>query len=133
VLSKLGEDLFEIQVGSLRMRARAADVEGIERPEVGREKKKLTAEAQRPQRLAETELQVRGLRVEEALEKVDKFLDDAVLAGHAEVRIVHGIGTGALKKALAAFLAEHPHVESTHEAGSEQGGSGVTLVTLKRN
>ena len=73
------------------------------------------------------------IRVEEALEKVDKFLDEAALAGRAEVRIVHGIGTGALKKALAEFLAGHPHVESTREAEREHGGAGVTLVTIRRN
>ena len=78
-------------------------------------------------------MHVRGLRVEEALERVDKFLDEAVLAGHAEVRIVHGIGKGALKKALGEFLAEHPHVESSREAEREHGGAGVTVVELKRN
>ena len=70
--------------------------------------------------------------MEEALEKADKFLDEAVLAGHREVRIVHGVGTGALKKALAEFLTEHPHVESTHEAEREHGGMGVTVAVLRR-
>ncbi|MGH9805011.1 MAG: endonuclease MutS2 [Candidatus Acidiferrales bacterium] len=134
VLSKLGEDLLEVQVGSLRMRARAADVEEIEKqkPEATG-KKTFTAETQRAQRRTEAELHVRGMRVEEALERVDKFLDQAVLAGHAEVRIVHGIGTGALKKALTEFLAAHPHVESTREAEREHGGAGATVAVLRRS
>jgi len=91
-----------------------------------------TAETQRSQSAGAAELHVRGLRVEEALERVDKFLDEAVLAGHAEVRIVHGIGKGALKKALAEFLESHPHVESTREAEPAHGGTGVTIISLKR-
>ena len=147
VLTKLGDDLLEVQVGSLRMRARAADVEEIESAEKSKAKlgvqRASTAEArlrqgyggqaQRSQRTTEPELHVRGLRVEEALERVDKFLDQAVLAGHAEVRIVHGIGTGALKKALTEFLASHPHVESAREAEREHGGAGAMVVILRKS
>ncbi len=136
VLTKLDRDLFEVQIGSLRMKAKADDVESIEREKKAKASISVqttsTAEAQSSQRTPTTaELHVRGLRVEEALEKVDKFLDEAALAGRAEVRIVHGIGTGALKKALAEFLAGHPHVESTREAEREHGGAGVTLVKLR--
>jgi len=127
VLNKLGEDLFEVQVGSLRMRAKAADVETVER-EKATKTQSLKIEGVKARGTAE--LHVRGLHVEEALERVDKFLDEAVLTGHAEVRIVHGIGTGTLKKALTEFLAAHPHVESFREAEREHGGAGVTIVTL---
>lgn len=130
ILSKLGADTVEVQIGSLRMRARADDIEAVETASPETRKAKL---ATRPAGPTPSELQVRGLRVEEALEKVDKFLDEAALAGHAEVRIVHGIGKGALKKALAEFLAGHPHVESTREAERQHGGAGVTIVEIKRN
>ncbi|HXE74920.1 MAG TPA: endonuclease MutS2 [Candidatus Xenobia bacterium] len=136
ILAKLGEDSFEAQIGSLRMRAKADDVESVEKEKQAKASVTVqatpTAEAQRPQRTSTAELQVRGMRVEEALEKADKFLDEAVLAGHREVRIVHGLGTGALKKALAEFLAQHPHVESTREAEREHGGGGVTVAELRR-
>jgi DNA mismatch repair protein MutS2 len=116
------------------MRARAADVEDIEKQKAEQTRKKaFTTEAQRAQRLTETDLHVRGMRVEEALERADKFLDEAVLAGHAEVRIVHGIGTGALKKALTEFLAAHPHVESSREAEREHGGAGAMVITLRKS
>ena len=136
ILSKLGAQSIEVQVGSLRMRVSADDIEEVETEKEKRPPKitvrtEPTAETQRSQRTAVAELHVRGLRVEEALEKVDKFLDEAVLAGHAEVRIVHGIGKGAIKKALGEFLASHPHVESSREAEPEHGGAGVTLVTLR--
>jgi DNA mismatch repair protein MutS2 len=136
VLTKLDSDLFEVQIGSLRMKTKAGDVESIEKEKQAKAtivvQRTSTAETQSAQRTATVELQVRGLRVEEALEKVDKFLDEAALAGQAEVRIVHGIGTGALKKALAEFLAGHTHVESIHEAEREHGGAGVTVATLRR-
>jgi len=136
VLSKLDENLFEVQIGSLRMKAKAGDVESVEKGKQTKVEvtvqKTSTTEAQGAPRTAIAELHVRGFRVEEALEKVDKFLDESVLAGHAEVRIIHGIGTGALKKALAEFLAQHPHVESTREAEREHGGPGVTVVSLRR-
>ncbi|MGH9804226.1 MAG: endonuclease MutS2, partial [Candidatus Acidiferrales bacterium] len=145
ILSKLDDDLFEVQIGSLRMKAKSGDVESVEKEKKPKASVSVqtapTAVApfdsaqgkQSSQRTATAELHVRGLRVEEALEKVDKFLDESVLAGQAEVRIVHGIGTGALKKALAEFLATHPHVESIREAEREHGGAGVTAVTIKRN
>ena len=144
VLSKTGADTAEVQVGSLRMRVRADDVEAVE-TEKGKRAGKVTVQKtstaetsldftrgkQSAQRMGVPELHVRGLRVEEAREKVDKFLDDAVLGGQSEVCIVHGIGSGALKKALAEFLAEHPHVASIKEAEREHGGAGVTVVTLQ--
>jgi len=74
---------------------------------------------------------VRGMRVEEALSTVDKFLDQAALSGAREVRIVHGIGRGALKKAIGEFLVDHPHVESSREAEQEHGGAGATIVALR--
>lgn len=132
ILSKLGAESVEVQVGSLRMRVGADDVEEVEaeaKPRGGVKLERSKVEESQSQRVAE--LHVRGLRVEEALEKVDKFLDEAVLAGHAEVRIVHGIGKGTLKKALAEFLASHPHVESTREAEREHGGAGATFALLK--
>jgi DNA mismatch repair protein MutS2 len=77
-----------------------------------------------------TEIDVRGMRVEEALDAVDKFLDDAVLLGLQEVRIIHGVGTGALRKGLGSFLQEHPHVRMAKVGDAEQANPGVTLVTL---
>jgi len=77
------------------------------------------------------EIRLLGLRVDEALERVDKFLDDASLAGLAAVRLVHGIGTGRLRKAIADLLANHLQVERFENASDDQGGSGVTVVTLR--
>lgn len=71
-----------------------------------------------------------GARVEEALERLDKFLDDAALAGHREVRVIHGSGSGRLRAAVGRFLESHPHVEAHRLEEERPGGRGVTLVRL---
>ncbi|MCX7781248.1 MAG: endonuclease MutS2 [Negativicutes bacterium] len=76
------------------------------------------------------EVDVRGMTVEEAEDVLGKFLDDAVLAGLNEVSIIHGKGTGALRKGLRAYLASHPHVKSISVGEFNQGGDGVTVVRL---
>jgi DNA mismatch repair protein MutS2 len=77
------------------------------------------------------EIHLLGLTVDDALERVDKFLDDASLSGVGEVRLIHGLGSGRLKRAIAGLLKDHPHVESFSPAAAGQGGAGVTLVTLR--
>ena len=77
------------------------------------------------------EMQLRGLTVDEALARVDKYLDDAYLAGQSPVRLVHGVGTGRLQRAIAGLLARHPHVEGFGRAPEDEGGAGVTLVRLR--
>jgi DNA mismatch repair protein MutS2 len=77
------------------------------------------------------EIHLRGLTVEEALERVDKFLDDAYLASLSQVRLIHGIGSGRLKQAVGEMLARHPHVDNFAGAPSDKGGAGVTIVTLR--
>ncbi len=78
------------------------------------------------------ELNLIGKKTDEAIDMVDKFLDQAFLSGAAELRIIHGHGTGALRKAVTEFLAEHPHVERFAPAPQDQGGSGATIVTLRQ-
>ena len=77
------------------------------------------------------ELNIRGMLVKEALDLTDKYLDDAYLAGIPTVRILHGKGTGALRKAVQDELRENPRVTKYHHAPLSQGGEGVTVVTFK--
>ena len=78
-----------------------------------------------------TEIHLLGLTVDDALQQVDKFLDDASLSDISEVRLIHGLGSGRLKRAIAHLLKGHPHVESFSSAVADHGGAGVTLVTLR--
>lgn len=77
-------------------------------------------------------LDLRGMNVEEALETVDKYLDEAFLAGLPSAVLIHGKGTGALRSAVTQFLSEHPQVKSYRLGGIGEGGLGVTVVELKK-
>ncbi len=78
-----------------------------------------------------TELNLLGKRVDEAIEMAEKFLDDALLAGHKVVRIVHGKGTGKLRQAIHDYLRNHSQVRSFELAPIHEGGEGVTIVYLQ--
>ena len=77
------------------------------------------------------EINIVGLRVDEALPRVDKLLDDAAQSDRRELRVVHGFGTGRLRKAVEGLLEGHPHVSKFHPADPSHGGGGVTVVELK--
>ena len=75
-------------------------------------------------------LSLRGLTVDDALLEVDRYLDAAVLAGLPRVTLIHGKGTGALRRAVQDFLRGHPHVRTYRPGGHGEGGEGVTVVEL---
>jgi DNA mismatch repair protein MutS2 len=77
------------------------------------------------------EIHLRGQHVEEALLALDEYMDDACLAGLSPVRVVHGKGTGALKRAVWEWLRSHPNVEDFRLGEEGEGGGGVTVVRLK--
>jgi DNA mismatch repair protein MutS2 len=78
-----------------------------------------------------TELNLIGKTTDEAADLVDKFLDAAFLNGQRQLRIIHGHGTGALRRAVAELLTDHPHVERFVAAPQDQGGTGATIVELR--
>ncbi len=80
---------------------------------------------------AADEINVIGCTVEEASRRVDKFIDSAAVAGKPQVRVIHGHGTGALRRGLAEFLSAHPLVESVRAEAQERGGTAVTVVELR--
>jgi DNA mismatch repair protein MutS2 len=77
-----------------------------------------------------TEIDIRGMQVEEALGTVDKFVNDAMLADLREVRIIHGVGTGALRNSVIPFLKQHPLVQATLPGGLHQENLGVTIAKI---
>ena len=80
---------------------------------------------------AEQEADVRGMTTDEAIPFVDRAIDDALLAGISQVRIIHGKGTGALRAGLHAYLKGHKNVAAIALADLVRGGAGVTVVTVK--
>jgi DNA mismatch repair protein MutS2 len=75
-------------------------------------------------------LDLRGLRAEDAVAELDKYLDDATLAGLTQVTVIHGKGTGALRQAVRDHLSRHPEVVAFRLGGESEGGSGATIVEL---
>jgi DNA mismatch repair protein MutS2 len=78
-----------------------------------------------------TELDLRGKLVDEALLETEKYLDDAYLAGLPQISVIHGKGTGALRKAIRDMAAKHPFIAGARTGGYNEGGDGVTIFTLK--
>jgi DNA mismatch repair protein MutS2 len=77
------------------------------------------------------EINLLGCTVDEAINQADKFLDRAFLASISQVRLIHGSGMGILRKAIAEWLSEQPHVAKFQMAAPNEGGNGVTVVSLK--
>jgi len=80
---------------------------------------------------ANTELHLRHMRAEEALRDLEKFVDDALLAGLSNVRIIHGKGEGILRKVTQEFLRKHPGVASYRDGEPGEGGHGATVVQFR--
>jgi DNA mismatch repair protein MutS2 len=124
----------EVEAGPLRMKVALADITAV----VGEEAPKkrvlpqgVTVRTQPATEPASEEINLIGCTVEEATRRVDKFLDQAALAGSSQIRIIHGHGTGALRRGLAEFLKTHPLVETVHSEAEDRGGAAITIVELK--
>ncbi len=155
IVSALGEDEAEVQVGVLRIRARLAELQLVAddpSTQVGSSglptARELIAAAQslpgsqaavEGGRPASThlysespgiELDLRGQRADEALDALERYLDSAYLAGLPWVRIIHGKGTGKLRQAVREALSHNSHVKSFESGGDKEGGEGVTVAKL---
>jgi DNA mismatch repair protein MutS2 len=143
IVDRIRGNQAELRVGSLHMREKLANLEIITEPGSSPTVREGALESLR-KRAATTELHLSdavgttsevnliGKKTDEAIDIIDKFLDQAFLSGAIELRIIHGHGTGALRKAVTEFLSEHPHVERFAPAPQDQGGTGATLVTLRQ-
>ena len=144
VKKKIGENHFDVEIGSMKMRIAREDIAEIvtkaagasspgQSPVEAARARGISVKLQNDANIANapTEINVIGRTVDEATSEVEKFVDRAFLAGMPRVRIVHGSGMGILRKALRQYLQKHPHVESVAEPPSNEGGGGATLVELK--
>jgi DNA mismatch repair protein MutS2 len=141
IVDQIKDGMAEVRVKSLRFRERLENLELVQstapKPQQGKlEKLRRSAEAEvhlgAAEDKAQSELNVIGQTTDEAVDAVDKFLDEASLASLSKVRIIHGHGTGALRRAIGALLDGHPHVSRFLPAPPDQGGAGATLVELRQ-
>ena len=133
-LRRRDDSSAEVEAGPLRMKVALADITalvGEEAPAKRRLPEGVTVRTQPATEPAGEEINLIGCTVEEATRRVDKFLDQAALAGSSQIRIIHGHGTGALRRGLAEFLKTHPLVEAIRSEAEDRGGQAITLVELK--
>ncbi|WP_349408088.1 endonuclease MutS2 [Pseudalkalibacillus sp. SCS-8] len=128
VVDKVGNNEYQVQVGIMKMTVKANELEPIRSKKKQETKPVVRVEGSS---VTKPELDLRGERYENALRAVDKFLDESLLAGYPQVSIIHGKGTGALRKGVQDLLKGHPNVKSTRLGSAGEGGSGVTIVGLK--
>jgi DNA mismatch repair protein MutS2 len=138
VLRRIDGRGAEVEAGPLRMKIMLDDILSImEEPAPKKQSQPaqyspgVTVKSQPTDEPSADEINVIGCTVEEATNRVDKFLDQAAVAGKTGVRIIHGHGTGALRRGLAEFLSAHPLVERTANEVPERGGAAITLVTFR--
>ena len=124
---------FRIRLGSIRMTVNVKDVVIAEsEPQGNKEKKKAKYGnlSFGKTKTVSTEINLIGMNLDDATDKMNKYIDDAFLAGLKTVNIIHGRGSGILRKGLRAELRRNKHVESYKSAPYDQGGEGNTIVTL---
>lgn len=116
-----------IEADGMKLRVRLAELKPANKEELKKRSSQVTIDKEKRSGL---KLDLHGLRAEEAIEKMDVFLSDALIQGWDEVLIYHGIGTGKLAYAVKEFLKVHPSVKSFRDAPAEMGGFGAKIVTL---
>jgi DNA mismatch repair protein MutS2 len=122
----------EVDVRGKRFRARVGDLRVIGGPSQPHETSRVRVNVDlQPRSGTHTELNLIGSNVDEALPRLEKFLDDALVTESRTLRIIHGYGTGQLRRAVADFLKTHPIVASYGPAPENQGAGGATIVELK--
>lgn len=139
IVDSVSELEVGVRVGALRFREQANNLRLLERAHASNQAARGVGAL--PKGVSVTlseraggssELKLLGKTVGEATDATDKFLDEAFLNNYDRVRIVHGVGMGALKRAVAGLLADHPHVAKFYPAPPNEGGNGATVVELKK-
>ena len=144
-VERVSDGEAEVRVKNLRFREKVSNLEIVaSAPKKQKDDNTLAGRLRRMQErgtevklkasreTTDAELNLIGQTTDEARDRVDRFLDEAFLEGHTHVRIIHGHGTGALRRAVADLLRTHPHVARFDLAPDNQGGAGATVVELKQ-
>ncbi|GEN31471.1 DNA mismatch repair protein MutS2 [Cerasibacillus quisquiliarum] len=129
IVEQLGKNEYFVQVGMMKLKVKRKDLMLVGKREQAYVNPVATVKGK--QYHVKNELDLRGERFEDALLELEKYLDDALLAGYDQVYIIHGKGTGALRKGVHDFAKSHPSIDSYRSGKINEGGNGVTVLTLK--
>lgn len=119
----------QVEAGIMKINVKLKDLRKV--PNEPKKKEKKKRELKLNMKAIDSRIDLRGMDSEEACYRTDKYLDEAYLGNLGEVTIVHGKGTGILRKAINDMLKRHPHVKSYRLGVYGEGGDGVTIVELK--
>jgi DNA mismatch repair protein MutS2 len=132
IVQSIHDGHAEVDVNGKRMRARVDDLRLLSPAALIAAPTRVRVNVEMaPRGAATTEINVIGSNSEEAVGRVERFLDEAAVNDLKSLRIIHGYGTGQLRRSIAEFLREHPFVAHFGPAPDNQGGGGVTVVELK--
>jgi Mismatch repair ATPase (MutS family) len=129
IVRKNRNDEYEVQLGILKMKFKDEDLEKVQSSKDEDEPKPTMVRRTKSSGLS-SKLDLRGKRYEEAMTELDRYIDEALLAGYNQVTIVHGFGTGVIRKGVTKYLQSNPRVKSFGYAPASSGGSGATIVDL---
>ncbi len=129
VLEQLGTEQFLVQIGIIKLKIDRSDLSLL--PKLAEPKQLSGTSFKRSCSGVRPEIDLHGFNVEDAIAELDTYLDQAFLSGYSQVTIIHGVGTGKLRAGLQDFLRRHPHTKELRPGRYGEGGSGVTVVTLK--
>jgi DNA mismatch repair protein MutS2 len=144
IARELEKDLYEVSLGALKMRIKRDDIAEVVAPAskplvtekpldaVARQKGVRVTVTSSGSEDMKSEINLIGRTVDEATNDLEKYLDQAFLAGLPRVRVIHGTGMGVLRRALREYLRTHPHVASIQEPTHQEGGAGATVVELRQ-
>jgi DNA mismatch repair protein MutS2 len=129
LVERVSNKEWVVQIGILKMKVKESDMEYINSPKPVETKPIATVKGKDFH--VGLELDLRGERYEDALMRVEKYIDDALLAGYPRVNIIHGKGTGALRQGVQEYLKNHRSVKKIRFGDAGEGGTGVTVVEFK--
>ncbi|MCR8928615.1 endonuclease MutS2 [Priestia megaterium] len=129
LVERVSNNEWQVQMGIMKMKVKEKDLEYISSPKPVETKP--LAMVKGKDYHVNLELDLRGERYENALIRVEKYIDDALLANYPRVSIIHGKGTGALRKGVQEYLKNHRSVKNIRFGEASEGGSGVTVVEFK--
>ena len=132
ITKQLSEHEYEVQMDIIKVKVSDRDVERIDNSQSTAKPKRLVRATSAVRRSnAHSELDLRGQRYDEAMTNLDRYIDSVLLAGLDTVTIIHGIGTGAIRKGVWQYLRSSNHVKNFNYAPANEGGNGATIVQLK--
>ncbi|WP_423364481.1 endonuclease MutS2 [Mycoplasma sp. P36-A1] len=130
IINVLPRNNYEISIGNIKTKAKKAEIRFVSKNQQKAAERKIKQRRYVSKKVS-TEVNLIGLRVEEALRILNKYLDDALLANVKSVRVVHGFGTGALRTGVHEALKKNKNVKNYHFAEYNEGGQGATIVNFK--